>query len=190
MISKLILPLFVALGIVQLGVPLSSIWKYEDALKTGKLYKFRTKPVDPYDPFRGRYVALGFENTEANIREGDIIKSRSVAYVELLEDNDGFVKFGHLSKKPPKEGNYLTVKTKYRHDKKSRFDIPFNRFYMEESVAPQAESAYRKHANGRNEKKVGTFITVRVKSGLGVIEDLYIDNTPVLEFLEKNDYLK
>jgi uncharacterized membrane-anchored protein len=56
------LVLFIIFASLTLTAPLSRIWKYESALRRGKLHRFRTQPVDPYDAFRGRYVTLSFRD--------------------------------------------------------------------------------------------------------------------------------
>src|SRR5205085_8475834 len=52
---------FVLVALAQLAAPGSLIWKRENTLRKGSVWKFRTAPVDPVDAFRGRYVALQFE---------------------------------------------------------------------------------------------------------------------------------
>lgn len=53
--------LLVLLCVIQLAVPAFMIVRREHALSMGRAFKFRTAPVDPYDAYRGRYVALNFE---------------------------------------------------------------------------------------------------------------------------------
>jgi hypothetical protein len=52
------------------------------------------------------------------------------------------------------------------------FSLPFERFYMDEKLAPEAEMAY---ARGRQEG----VLVVRVWHGLGVIEDLELGGRPI-----------
>ena len=54
--------LFVLVALAQLYVPAKMIWDQEDVLKNGSEYKFKTDPVDPNDPFRGKYITLSFDN--------------------------------------------------------------------------------------------------------------------------------
>ena len=58
--KKIIFPAFILLVLVQLFVPANMILEQEDILKNGTPYKFKTAPIDPYDPFRGKYVWLGY----------------------------------------------------------------------------------------------------------------------------------
>jgi uncharacterized membrane-anchored protein len=179
---KLVFGLFLALAIVQLAMPLGQIWKYEDVLRNGELYRFRTAPVDPYDAFRGKYVALNYADTEAVLRNGDQIHAGSHAYVSLSKDENGFAHFVELSAAPPK-GDYLRVEYQYIHDSKASFRLPFDKFFMEESKAPQAEQAYWRYSNRRGQKDITAYVLVRVKGGRGVIEDLYVKDQPIREFI-------
>ena len=54
--------LFALFAMISVAAPLSIAWKYENTLRNGRQFMFRTKPVDPYDAFRGRYVTLAFED--------------------------------------------------------------------------------------------------------------------------------
>jgi uncharacterized membrane-anchored protein len=184
--AKVIFGLFALLAAVQVAVPVSQIWKHEDILATGRAYKFRTAPVDPYDAFRGRYVALWFAGTVTSIRAGDELGYRGAAYVGLEEGSDGFVRFKELSATPPLAGDYLRVQYLWGNNTNANFALPFDRFYMEETAAPKAESAYREFGNRRGQTNDHTYVVVRVKGGRGVIEDLFIKDKPVRSFLKEH----
>lgn len=178
---KLIFGLFVAVAAVQLATPVGQIWKHEDTLRTGKAYKFRTAPVDPYDAFRGRYVALNYADTVTTSKE--TLSYRAPAYVVLTKDEQGFAKFGPLTLEPPAASDYLRVEYLWGNLTNAHFRLPFDKFFMEETKAPQAEQAYWRHGNRRGETTNNTYALVRVKGGRGVIEDLYIQGKPIREFL-------
>src|SRR5690554_461138 len=62
--KKFLFIAFILVAIIQLAVPAKMIWDKENVLKSGKEFKFETAPVDPTDPFRGKYIALNYkENT-------------------------------------------------------------------------------------------------------------------------------
>lgn len=185
---RLIFALFVVLAVAQIAVPAGQIIKHENILRTGTAYKFRTAPVDPYDAFRGRYVALNFADTVATLRRGEKIEYRAPAYVALQKDGAGFVKFCEISGEPPAKGDYLRVKylyTRGTNGTNADFRLPFNKFFMEETKAPLAEAAYFKYGNRRDRTIDNTYVIVRVKDGRGVIENLYIAGQPILDFLAK-----
>jgi uncharacterized membrane-anchored protein len=61
MIKKTILPLFALTCLAQWFVPAQMIYDQEQVLREGKTYHFKTAPIDPSDPFRGKYITLSFE---------------------------------------------------------------------------------------------------------------------------------
>lgn len=181
---RLILGLFLAVSVAQLATPIGYIRKYEDVLQNGTSYKFPTAPVDPYDAFRGKYVALNFADTWTTLPEGNEFGPSGYAYVSLRTRENGFVKYEALTLEPPASGDYLRVDYWMMGLNNVRFSLPFNRFYMEESMAPRAERAYLRNSN-RSGSSVGqTYALVRVKNGRGVIEDLFINDQPVREFIK------
>jgi uncharacterized membrane-anchored protein len=184
---KLILSLFLAVAAAQLTVPISQIWQYERTLATGRVYKFRTAPVDPYDAFRGRYVALNYDKTTAPVRVGDHLENHQHACARIEEGTDGFARFMELSESPPKDADYVRVDCSWGGpDGMRNFTVPFNRFYMEESAAPKAEAAYREFGNRRGKITDETYVLVRVKAGRGVIEDLFVKDKPIRRYLEEH----
>ncbi len=183
--SRIVLVLFVVVALAQLAVPTSQLWRYERTLRTGRAYKFRTRPVDPYDAFRGRYVALAFEEHEAPW-EGDVSAKRgSTGYAVLGEDADGFAKVLRVVPVPPDSGDYLRVEKSYSSATNCvGFRFPFERFYMEERKAPEAERVYRE-SNRLGETKRNTYAVVRVRNGVGVIEDLFVGDKPIREAIRQ-----
>lgn len=178
--NKIIFISFLCVGIIQLSVVLYKVIRYEIILKTGEQYKVRTMPIDPHDVFRGKYLALGYQNTFAPIKKGDEIKQGSQAYVSLSKDKDGFAIYTELSAKPPRDKDYLRVKISHGNN----FSIPFNRFYIEESVSKTAEKLFLKYFQQRNRNDTNNYAILRVKGGRGVIEDLYVNGIPIKRLVE------
>jgi uncharacterized membrane-anchored protein len=163
---------------VQIGVPASMILHNESTLSGGEIYRFRCAPVDPVDPFRGRYVALDFDQSRFEGAVPDQVVDGSTAYAKLDRDGDGFAVIESLSPAPPGDGDYLTVRVRHRSDESAWLALPFDRYYMEESLAPEAERAYRERAAGRQ-----AWVEVRVRDGHAVLEELYLDDRPIGEVL-------
>jgi hypothetical protein len=63
-----------------------------------------------------------------------------------------------------------------------KVNLPFDRFYMEEEMAPAAESAFRRRSG---DESTSTHITVRIRNGFGVIEDLMFDDKPAAQYLKE-----
>lgn len=161
------------------------IGKREATLRAGVPYKFKTRPVDPHDPFRGRYVALRFDEGSAKLDGKEEIKRGAKLFVELHEDADGFAQLGMGSRTRPESGDYIKVRAKYTTGAQSvNVTLPFDRYYMNESRAPEAERAYWDANRGTNRD---TYALVKVLNGMAVTEALYIDGVHVLEYLDKAD---
>lgn len=160
---KKILPaLLIVAFVVQLLVPAYMIWEKFDVLKTGEEVKIEVRPIDPYDAFRGRYVALGYDY--------ELDYSDRYGKYGILEVNDeGFAKLVRVTDEKPKEGLYLV------NDDDYYFHIPLDRYYMEEKLAPKAETMI---------DDANAYITVRIKGDKAVISGLYINDVRAEELLE------
>ncbi len=179
-IKRWIPALFLAICVVQLAVPAKMIVDREVTLSRGEAFRFKTAPVDPYDFFRGRYVRLQLEAATVSGSDTGHFEHKDRAYAIIEEGADGFARFSSLEVERPGQGAYLRVRVGYHDGYKLHLELPFDRYYMEESLAPEAERAYRQHSR---QAAADAFITVRVLNGRGVLEELYIGGKPVLEFL-------
>lgn len=180
--TKSLLFLFAVAVILQLAVPAAMIAKRERVLREGRVFKFRTAPVDPYDAFRGRYVALSLEQSNIAVPLGSDYARGQRVFAVLEEDADGFATITALRRERPDAEPYLATRIQYVHNTNALLDLHFDRFYMGENEAPAAEKAYRKHSTRTNRS---AYIQVRIEKGFGVIEDLYIENTPIREYLAR-----
>ncbi len=181
--QRLFLLMFVGVAIVQLLVPGTMIYSRETTLQHGQQVRFRTAPVDPYDPFRGRYVALQIESSTAPLpADWKLVRGQRV-YVQLETDPEGFATLGQLSQEPPNSTLYLQAPIRSINNNTVRLRLPFDRYYLEESLAPEAERAYRRHSQSTARD---AYITVRLRKGQAVLEELFIAGQPILTFLAQN----
>jgi len=172
----------IVLGIIQLGASLSMIFTHERVLDSGTLFKFQCAPVDPADLFRGRYVALRFTQREVS-GSYDWAERGREAYAPLKIAPDGYVRISELLAEEPEGGDYLRVTIRHNYNDTVRYNLPFDRYYMREDLAPEAEKAYRSAARSGDKE---AWVDVRVANGRGVIEELFIDGLPVREYLERS----
>lgn len=179
-------PAVIILGIlilVQLAVPFSMIRSRENVLSSGELFRFKTRPVDPVDPFQGRYVRLGIEQDYIPSPEGQKpdIDYRTPIYATVATGEDGFAHFTGWSLEKPVDGSFLKTRyrgtrgewnqaTRTRIHKGMRLDIPFERFYMDEAKAPRAERLARESTRSTN-----CWVNVRILNGKAVIEDVFAE---------------
>ena len=175
---------FVCLAVAQLAVPFSMIGQREITLQNGRAFKFRTAPVDPYDAFRGRYVALSLEQARSVSVTNAADFEHGQRVFALIETNDqGFARIARVSPDRPAVGDYVKTRVGYSWNGNLNLDLPFDRYYMNETRAPQAERAYRRFSSGTNRN---SYVTVRISSGFAVIEELYVDDTPITRWVKEH----
>jgi uncharacterized membrane-anchored protein len=179
--KKTILILFSILSVILIAVPVSLILQQENILSQGQEFKFKTAPFDPFDAFRGRYVALAIENT-AVAKPDNFNKSRGqTVFVSIENLPDGFARFTKIGETAPASGPYLKCKMSFTQGNKVYFDVPLDKYYLQENKAPKAEELYRRH-NRRGQQD--GYIVVAVKNGNALIKGLYLGGKPIEELLK------
>lgn len=168
---KLVVGLFLCVCLAQVITPLSMIARREFVLKHGAQYKFKVAPVDPYDAFLGRYVALRFEENYCLCAKEDKLNAGKEVYALIDVDSRGFAKFSALAVSRPEKGPYIKTRLSYVSGDKAYLDIPIDRYYMEEKSAPRAEKIYQQRSqNGKED----AYAVIRIQDGMAVIESLYV----------------
>lgn len=178
------LALFVLVAIAQIAVPGSVVWKRAKTLRDGRVWKFKTEPVDPVDLFRGRYVALRFtaETFPAEKNFQNEYRNDEQVFAVLRENADGFAEIERLSVGLVGGDSAVAIERRYWDEKKKEQHVsfPFDKFWVNEKMAPAAEKAYRE--NSRRGKQ-NAYVTVRVHDGDAGTENLFIENQPLPEYL-------
>ncbi|MCL2702830.1 MAG: GDYXXLXY domain-containing protein [Defluviitaleaceae bacterium] len=160
--KKLLMPALIAVIIIQLLTPICMIANKYHILRTGEEFMFRVSPVDPYDAFRGRFVAL---NARQNVRGAG-------RYGVIDVDPDGFAFISRITDERPAFGAYV------KSGSRSWFTLPIDRYYMEDRLAPRAElRAWRR------EPREEAYVTVRVRNGELIISGLFIDGIAIEDIL-------
>jgi hypothetical protein len=181
------------------------IGKREHILAKGTPVKFVAEPCDPEDPFSGRYIAL---NLNAPFKVGNDPVRTIDLWASLELDEQGYAKVVALAKEKPVGHLCLHVDriqllpdpripdeppAKDQEDPPDAFYnciFPFDRYYMNEKAAPDAEERYRqttRAASGKDNTahRRDTYLVVRVLDGEGVAEELYVDGRPVEQLLSE-----
>lgn len=170
------------LCVVQLAVPSYMIYEQNQILSEGKVYKFETQPIDPYDPFRGRYVTLTYNINVEPIPSDDILSRNEWAYALLAEDDSGYATFTKLVVKEPID-NQDYIKLKVGWGSKERgysVEIPFDRYYAPEDAAPTIERTVR---GPQQEKDV--YAEISVLDGKATLNDLYVEGVPIMDYIRQ-----
>lgn len=192
--KKIIFPIFIVIALIQLSIPVKSIYDQEQILSHGKEFKFQTAPVDPNDPFRGKYIALRFKENAIRVSSYQDWEKGQEVFVVITENKEGFASpLRTLLKEPTNEKHYLTAKIQnvktnkdqFNHiiDKEITIQYPFNRYYMEETKAKAAEDLYRKSTS---DSKTSTYALVNLKNGKATLKDVMINDTSIKDAV--NDF--
>ena len=178
--KKFLYPLFGAVLLAQLAVPAFMIWRQEMTLREGTMFKLETAPVDPYDAFRGRYVALSFKEESVSKSLAPEAKKGDRLHARLQANAEGIARVVALS--ADKLPDSVPVKVQWVSED-IRLVFPFERFYMDEFKALPAEEAYRQQ--NRREKPGKAHVTIRVRNGYAALENLYLEDQPILDYFKK-----
>lgn len=187
--KKMVWVLFALMVVAQLFVPFQMIFNAEETVSEGILFKLKTRPYDPKDPFRGNFIRLNFEIGTHTVADTSAWKKGEKVYVFLRSDRKGFGQIALLTRYRDEvnSDNYLegTIRSIWISDEGAQLTIqyPFERFYMEESKAPVAESVYREAARDSSRN---TFALVSVKSGTGILQDIMIDGISISVLAEQD----
>lgn len=170
--------------LAQLLVPSKMIWDQQSVTSEGETFHFRTEPVDPTDPFRGKYITLSFKDDYVLTDSTEIWGYNETAYAELETDEQGFAYVTRLHKERPSHTeNYVQLTVNSYGGEGVNVEFPFNRFYMEESKAYDAELAYR---NSQWDEEIETYAVVYVRNGAFVLHDVMIDGVPIKQVVEES----
>ncbi|MEJ0031989.1 MAG: GDYXXLXY domain-containing protein [Bacteroidota bacterium] len=185
----LIIGAFVVMVIAQWFVPVSMIMGQEETISNGVEYRFKTRPIDPSDPFRGKYITLQFEAEiflPSDTNQASFEKNQEV-YATLIPDSAGFAQIAYLTAEPPQDLDaYIpaTVSYSYVYDGKANvtLDFPFNRFYLEESKASEAEQLV-----WRNRLDTGTvtYAKVMVGKGKASLTDVMVNDSSIVDVIRR-----
>lgn len=177
--------LFFAMCLLQWFIPGKMIVDSERVAITGTRYKFMAQPIDPYDPFRGRYITLSFRADHC-YDTGSWAAGERVN-VRFDVDSAGFAVATSLTREAP-AGPFLATRVNYTAaDSVVYFDLPFDRFYMKESKAPAAERYY---ADATRDSARTCYGLVSIADGKAVLLDVLVDDRPINEIVaeENNRY--
>lgn len=179
---------FIVMVILQLLMPAKMIFQSEAALNKGKAFKFQTIPVDPNDPFRGKYMTLRYQANSISVDHMDGYEKGLKIYVLLEEDKDGWASVKDIRYDRPTETTDF-VEAVISHASRDnegmqhvRFEYPFDRYYLNEKVVEEVEKVYREATRQRNQN---TYAIVRVRTGRSVIEDVMINGTSIKSYTER-----
>jgi uncharacterized membrane-anchored protein len=175
---------FIIMIVAQWYIPGNMIFGKEQILRKGELIKFQTTPIDPNDPFRGKYVFLSFKENRFRPSNKNGFDRGQEIYVVLRKDPDNYATISNISATKPGKG-ILFVKANADYIEENgtvHINYPFDRFYMEEFKAPIAERIYNE---GRMDSTQKAYALINVLEGDAVIKDVLINDSSISELAGK-----
>jgi uncharacterized membrane-anchored protein len=176
--------------LAQWIIPGKMIYDSEQIISDGTEYKFKTAPIDPSDPFRGKYVTLNFESNFIAYDDTVEWQAGQEIFVTFTVDSAGFAIPQTISASQPTTESFLHTTVEYvtNYDgHKVWINLPFNRFYLEESKASDAERVYWEAQ--RDSTQVAHAL-VSIGSGQAVLKNVFINDVPIVDIvnnLNKNE---
>ncbi|MGV3659198.1 MAG: GDYXXLXY domain-containing protein [Prosthecobacter sp.] len=175
--------LFGMVALAQWAAPLMQIWTHERTLTQGTLIKLKCTAPDPYDPLRGRYLAVSPVQREVTVPKDMKLEAGMPVYATLTPDANGLTTLSTVSLTPPAGVTYVRLKTRYvyDYDSKAAIEWPFDRYYINEKLAPEADKWFAENIR----LKDGIVAEVRVLNGRAVLEDLSLNGKSFREILKE-----
>jgi uncharacterized membrane-anchored protein len=171
---------FAVFAVIILLIPLYIILNSEEVLENGHRHKIKLRGYDPFDPFRGKYLRLNFDNSipcDSTLKEGE------VAFVTLEKDSLGFSHFAYAAKTKPKHDDYIKAEILNIYSGNASIKINnLTKYFINEDKAEKAEKIIQKFTTNRPDD---LYVAVRVLDGEARLEDIFIEDTPFLTYLEK-----
>jgi len=182
--KKILLILFGIVCLVQIALPLRTVFEKQELLNEGDTYRFRLQPVDPVDPFRGRYIILRFADRTYKHPKGEkstLVKGEEI-FVELELDDQEFAVPKAIHKSTP-EGVYIKAKVDRNNIWKTKtfIEYPFERYYMQEDKAERAEQITRSIRSD----SIEAYAEVVISNGEGVLKDVKIGEKSLSDIIEE-----
>ena len=108
-------------------------------------------------------------------------------YLSLGKDSLGFVRYLKAGKESPDSGEYLLADVADVYGEENgcataRLNFPFDRWYMNEQLAPKAE---KEVAAALTRAGTRCWLAVRIRDGKAVAEQLYINDTAIADWLPR-----
>lgn len=174
--------IFGVASLAQWAAPMSRIYTYEQALTHGTLIKLKCTAPDPYDPLRGRFLAIRPAQQQIPVAETLQLQRGTTFYASFSTGDDGLTTLSGVTLDPPEKGESIRLRTRYfSNDKNVNFDWPFERFYINEKLAPEADAWLAENIRSAQ----GVIAEVRVLNGKAVLADLSLDGKSFRDILKE-----
>jgi hypothetical protein len=177
---------FAAAAVAQWLLPLSGIWQHERVIARGILVRIECAAPDPYDPLRGRYLAVRPAQSTISEPEGFPEGSGMVpVWATLEEGDDGLARIKSVSLESVSGPTVIPLTARswgtINGTDTIGLEWPFDRFYLNERLAPDADKLVAERF--RDGKR--TVAEVRLLDGRAVLTDVLLDGVSIREIVKQ-----
>lgn len=153
--------------------------------------RFRVGAYDPYDPMRGHYLKLRVQQRVFLSRE-ECRKAKSLhrdsrrkLFAVLEPGKGGLATVTAVCAAPPAGKAFVRTEYVWFNDRAEKpccsVDLPFNRYFINEKLAADAEGLLR---NITRDKKHSAVLVVNIYAdGRYAVKDLLVDGKPLMTYL-------
>jgi len=175
--------------IAALVYPIKKILSFECPETPPREFRFRCEGFDPYDPFRGRYIRVRPIQGIAPADSNEQYQYGQTLYAVLAVDKDGFATVTRLTDKLPAKEPFVKVRVQIQYDSASGrnryvFDFPFDRYYLNENIAPDAEKIVQEATLKSGKDCV--IVVLIYSDGSYAVKDLLIKGKPLRDVVKDN----
>lgn len=162
---------FVITAFLQLLFLIYPAYLWYDIYNNGTEYKFPIKFYQNIDAVMGNYLHLDFSDSTF-LTANNFVPQQTI-YASLSLTEQGFAKIATISSAPPTTAVYFQAQANYQTNNMLHLDIPFNKYYLNESLSKQL-SATQIEPNSTN-----AYALVSIKAGRGIVKNIYLNNKPL-----------
>ena len=117
--------------------------------------------------------ALRFVERSVEVEDPENFRPGARVYLPVEHGEDGFARLAGALHERPDSGAFIKARVSHVHRGVVSVQLPFDRYYADENLAPELERAYRERA--RDSEASPTWVAVRVLDGTAVLEELHLE---------------
>jgi hypothetical protein len=176
---------FAVAALAQWLVPLVGVWQHERVIARGVAVRIPCAAPDPYDPLRGRYLAVRPAETGAPAPEGMPDRAAAPVWATLVVGDDGLARIDSLTLERVSGPTVIRLVARpsgtNNGERTVILEWPLDRFYLNERLATDADTLLAERL------AAGTLpvAEIRLLDGRAVLTDLLLDGTPVRELVRR-----
>ena len=173
------------MAVAQVVVPSYMIYTSEKTIEQGEVYNFELGAIDPYDPFRGKYIIL---NPKENFLTGYSAPCVDCKlYATFFTDDRGLAQINSLSTIVPHQSSYLTIdsftaSTSDMGTAGTVISYPFEKYFMNEHKAKPAEDLIRKM---QRDTSIVTYAQVSILNGKAQVLRVMSGEHDIIDLLNR-----